>query len=412
MKRVKGFIFFTAIVLGIIGWAAIAWADEIVIGYTGPLSGPAGEYGQDCLNGLEMAVNEINQSGGIIVEGKKYTFRLEKMDDRVNPEIAVSNAIQMRKELKAVAIFNPVYTTIAALSKVNTDKRNEFLLMGYTSVPQASETGNKLYITIVPSFALYNMLFANLAWEKGWRKCAIVTTAGAYGDAWRKIFRTEWEKKGGVVTVDKSTNYYTRTDYAEPLADALKSNPDFMLIGGPSATTALIIEQARAKGYEGGFVLIDQAKFETLSSVMAKPLGLEGTIGACKISSVIFPASPAFTADYTREYKRNLTAEAAMNFTAMHALAKAIVIAGTATDVRAIRAAFPKVFPMLGDKYPYEFFGLTPDARIISVATIQTVKYGKFSQPQLYVWWVKSKKEFEQVKKISKSPVPLLLFSK
>ena len=412
MKRLKGFIFFTAIVLGIIGWAAIARANEIVIGYTGPLSGPAGEYGQDCLNGLEMAVNEINHSGGIIVDGKKYSFKLEKMDDRVNPQIAVDNAIRMRKEFKAVAVFNPVYTTIAALSKANTDKKNEFLLMGYTSVPQASETGNKLVIVIAPSFALYNMLFANHAWEKGWRKCAIVTTAGAYGDAWRKIFRTEWEKKGGTVTVDKSTNYYTRTDFAEPLAEALASDPDFMLIGGPSATTALIIEQARAKGYEGGFVLIDQAKFETISSIMAKPLGLEGTVGACMISSVVFPASPAFTTDYSKEYKRNLTAEAAMNFTAMHALAKAIVIAGTATDVRAIRAVFPKVFPMLGDKYPYEFFGLTPDGRITSVATIQTVKYGKFTQPQLYVWWVKSKKEFTLVQKVSKSPIPLLLYSK
>ena len=409
--KCKHFIFLTAMILGWL-WVAAAGAEDIVIGYTGPLSGPAAEYGLDCLNGVEMAINEINASGGLVVKGKKYSFKLERMDDRVNPEIAVNNARQMHKDFKTIAIFNPVYTTIEALSKANTDKKNEFLLMGYTSVPQASATGNKLTVILAPSFAVYNKLFADLAWKQGWRKCAMVVTAGAYGDAWRKTFRTEWEKKGGAVTVDKSTNYYTRTDFAAPLAEALASKPDFMLIGGPSGTTALIIEQARLKGYEGGFVLIDQAKLESISTIMEKPLGLEGTIGACKISSVVYPASPVFTTNYISHYKRNLTAEVAMNFTAMHALAKAIVMAGTTTDVRAIRAALPRVFPMLGDKYPYEFFGLTPDGRIISLASIQTMKYGKFTKPQLYVWWVKSKEEFEQVKKISKSPIPMMLYTK
>ena len=107
-------------------WTAVAGAEDIVIGYTGPLSGPAAEYGQDCVNGLEMAVNEINAQGGIAVRGKKYTFRLEKMDDKVNPELAVSNARQLRKEHKAIAIFNPVATTIAPLMKINQEKKNEF----------------------------------------------------------------------------------------------------------------------------------------------------------------------------------------------------------------------------------------------------------------------------------------------
>lgn len=407
MTRCKNFIFLTAMILGMI-WVAAAGAQEIVIGYTGPLSGPAGEYGQDCANGVEMAINEINAAGGVVVKGKKYIFKLEKMDDRVNPQITVNNALQMRKEFKAIAVFNPVFGTMAALMKINQEKKNEFLVMGYTSVPQASEMGNKLTIILTMPFHIYNKVFANLAWQRGWRKGAIVVTAGAYGDAWRKVFRDEWEKKGGVITVDKATNYYTRTDFAAPLAEALASEPDFMLIGGPSATTALIIEQARAKGFEGGFVMIDQAKLDAIQAVMEKPLGLEGTLGLAKVTSISFPATENFKQQYTAAYKRDYTWESVVNYTSMHALAKAIVAAGTVDDVRAIRAAFPKAFPMLGDKYPMEVFGITQGGRMLSTPVVQTMKHGKFTQPNLYVWWANTQKEFDQVQKITKGSIPFI----
>lgn len=409
MTRCKNFIFLTAMILGMI-WATAAGAQEIVIGYTGPLSGPAGEYGQDCLNGVEMAVSEINAAGGVTVKGKKYTFKVEKMDDQVKPPMAVNNAQQMRKEFKAIAIFNPVYNTIEALMKINQEKKNEFIVMGYTSVPTASETGNKLTVITTMPFTIYNKVFADLAWQRGWRKCAMVVTAGPYGEAWRKVFRMEWEKKGGVVTVDKGTNYYTRTDFAAPLAEALASNPDFLLIGGPSSTTALIIEQARAKGFEGGFVLIDQAKLDAIRAVMEKPLGLEGSIGIAMVSSIPYASTENFKQNYTAAYKRNYTWESVVHYTSMHVLAKAIASAGTVDDVRAIRAAFPKVFPMLGDKYPMEIYGITPSGRMISTPVAQTMKYGKFTPPHLYVWWAKSKKEFDQVQKITKGSIPLSWF--
>ena len=63
--------------------SALAWpaadasaqaAKEVVIGYTGPLSGVAAEYGQDCANGVEMAINDINAAGGITVKRCRSTI--------------------------------------------------------------------------------------------------------------------------------------------------------------------------------------------------------------------------------------------------------------------------------------------------------------------------------------------------
>ena len=77
-----------AVFLMLLSWSVLGIAAEIIIGFTGPLSGPAAEYGQDCVNGIDMAVKEINAAGGVTVKGNKYTFRLEKLDDRVDPTLA------------------------------------------------------------------------------------------------------------------------------------------------------------------------------------------------------------------------------------------------------------------------------------------------------------------------------------
>lgn len=410
MRKRISFTFLTAMILAIM-WAAVAGAEDIVIGYTGPLSGPAAEYGQDCVNGIDMAVNEINSKGGIIVKGKKYTFRFEKMDDKINPELTVANAQKLRKEHKAIAIFNPVFGNLLALMKMNTEKKNEFLVMAYTSVPTVSEMGNKLTVTLTMPFTIYSKIEAQLAWDKGWRRCAMVVTAGAYGEAWRKVFSNVWMKKGGIITADKPANYYTRTDFTVPLAEAMATNPDFLLIGGPSATTAMIIEQARARGFEGGFVLIDQAKLDAIQSVMQKPLGMEGSIGTAKVTDVPYPASAQFIQTYKDIYKRNVTWESVINYTSMHALALAIAEAGTVDNVYAIRGAFPRVFPMLGDRYPMEFHAMTPNGRMLCMAVVQTMKHGKFTEPHLYAWWTRSQKEADKIKKITKGSTQIIFMN-
>ena len=398
------FVFIAAMIL----WPSGAGrAEEIVIGFTGPLSGLGAEFGADCANGVEMAINEINGAGGISVKGKTFTFRLEKMDDKVNPELAVANAQQMRREHKAIAVFNPVFTTIAPLMQINTKPGSEFIIIAYTSIPQITDMRNPLTIVTVQPFTVYAKIEAEMAWERGWRSAAIVVTSGGYGDMWRQYFRQAWEKKGGVVTVDKSTNYYTRTDFAAPLAEAVVANPDFILIGGPSATTALIIEQARAKGFEGGFLLIEQAKLDAIRSVMVKPLGMEGCIGVARVADVPFAVSEEFTIAYQAKYKRNVTWEVVNNYAAMYALARSINAAGTAGDVRAIRSAFPRAFPMLGDRYPMEIYGITANGRFITAAVAQEVKHGRFKQPAAYVWWATNRKEFDQVIKTTKSSTPV-----
>jgi len=95
------------------------------------------------------------------------------------------------------------------------------------------------------------------------------------------------------------------------------------------------------------------------------------------------------------------------NYSAMHALAKAIAWAGTVENVRAIRAALPRAFPMLGDQFPAEIYGIGADGRMHTPAAIQELSRQGWIEPEYYVWWAGSRGEFSRIKEMSRSQLRL-----
>jgi branched-chain amino acid transport system substrate-binding protein len=399
MKSIKKMIC-TAFTLATVLAGGTVWAQDIVIGYSGPLSGLAADYGHDAYNGIELAVNEINAAGGVTVAGKKHKFKLERLDDMANPTQAANNARRFRAN-GAIAVFNPVYNTAAAMMKFNEEKGNEFMVLAFTSTPRITETGNKLLLVAPGSFSSLVEISADWALEKGWKKCAMLVTVGPYGDEWRSVFRKIWEKSGGVITSDKPANYYTETDYSSPITAALTTKPDVLLIGGPSDTTALMIEQCRQMGFKGGFILIDQANIDYIVGVLkgTKMLGnLIGSAGA----GIPSPQGRAVGARYREAYKKTANPISTFNFAFVHVLARAIAASGTTTDVYKIREAFPKAFPMYITDFPMEVYGVTSEGRLLVTTGTQTITNGKMDTPEIYFWWPKTRKEYEAVEKTSR----------
>src|ERR1700754_3727268 len=87
--------------------SAPAFAQEVVkIGYSGPLSGGAAQYGKNCLDGMNMAAAEIN-AAGLEVGGKKYKVEIVALDDKYNPSETAINAQRLVQESHTPAILVP-----------------------------------------------------------------------------------------------------------------------------------------------------------------------------------------------------------------------------------------------------------------------------------------------------------------
>ncbi len=328
----------------LMGTAALA-QETVTIGYTGPLSGGAALYGRNCLVGLEMAAKEVNDAGGFQVGGKTYKVNVVGLDDRYAPSEAAVNARRLRAQNGAPMVFVPHSGGVAAVQAFN--EQEGFILGAYTSVPAVTERGNKLTVRIPPSFAVYIDPFTKTEMGAYGKKLGMAPADHDYAKAWSGLMKPAWTRAGGTIAADNPMSYNKDTDFYSGVSRVLAASPDVLFVGGASEPTALVVKQARELGFQGGFLVMDQAKLDEMAKVLGGYESLEGAIGTMPI--VLDPRLGI--ADYVKRfrdaYKREPTSEASYNYTTLHAAVEAMKLAGSVTDATAIFAKLSEGFAKL-----------------------------------------------------------------
>ncbi|MGM0899562.1 MAG: ABC transporter substrate-binding protein [Bacillota bacterium] len=306
------------------------------IGYTGPLSGPAALYGERTLNGLKMAAEEINEAGGVDIDGTKYKINVVSLDDKYLPNEAGSNAKRLIQENKTPIVFTPHSGGIFALQVFN--QVDNFLIGAYSSEPAIAEAENPLTVMIPPRYDRYMPPFTKYTMERFGKKIAFLPTASQYGKDWAEALQPYWEEQGGEVVYNASIDFAKDTDFFTIITNALKEKPDVMFIGGASEPTAKVVKQARELGFEGGFVIMDQAKLDEMSRALGNSYEmLEGSIGVLPLVHSKEVAVPDYVKKYNEKYGEDPGSEAGLNYIGMHIMAKAMEAAGSVDDPAKIR---------------------------------------------------------------------------
>jgi branched-chain amino acid transport system substrate-binding protein len=96
----KKLIAVLTLAMGVAGFAGAAAAQELVVGYAGPMTGQYATFGLQFKNGAEQAVADINAGGGVL--GKK--IRLEMGDDACDPKQARAVAEKLTS-MKVPVVF-------------------------------------------------------------------------------------------------------------------------------------------------------------------------------------------------------------------------------------------------------------------------------------------------------------------
>ncbi|MBN3857898.1 ABC transporter substrate-binding protein [Paraburkholderia sp. Ac-20340] len=327
--------------------AAPTMAQEtaVHIGFSGPLSGGAAKYGQEVLEGMQMAVAEINQAG-LVVGGKKIKLDVVALDDQYNPSETAINARRLSQEYNASVLLVPHSGGCYAVQTIN--QQQKLLLLAYTSVPQLAARNNPLTIRIPPEFTSYTPAFVKYEMDKFGKDAAIANTDTDYGKAWTAAFKPAWQAAGGTIVADNPMSYNRATDFYSGVSRVLASKPKVIFVGGPSEPTGLIIRQARELGFKGGFVVMDQAKLDEVAKIAGGYGALDGSIGVMPIGDDPSPDAKSFVARFTKTHGGRMpTQEASLNYTAVWATVQAMKVAGTTTDATAIRKAYDQALKSL-----------------------------------------------------------------
>ncbi len=366
-----------AIAIGLAFSASGALAQEVVkIGYSGPLSGGAALYGKNVLSGMEMAANEINAKG-LEIGGKKYKVEIVALDDKYNPSETAINVQRLVQQHKTPAVLVPHSGGIFAVQAFN--EKSDVMLLAYSSLAQITERGNKMTIRIPPEINNYVQPFIRYEMGKFGKNVGIANADHDYAKAWTALFKPAWEAAGGKVVEENPMSYNKSTDFYSGVSRVMQGKPDVLFIGGPSEPTALVAKQARDLGFKGGFIVMDQAKLDEMAKVVGGLGPLEGSIGVMPLVNDMRPDAKLFVEKFRKAYPdRQPSSEVSLNYTAVHATAAAMKLAGTATDAKAIRAQMDKAIKSLPkENNPNDLDGVNDRGGVLADSVIAVVENGQ-----------------------------------
>lgn len=303
------------------------------IGFSGPLSGPAANFGENSLNGLKLAVEEINEDG-FEVNGEKHSLNLVSLDDKYLPNETASNAKRLVQENDTSIIFTPHSGGIYALQVFN--EQEEFIIGGYSSEPRISEEENSLTVQLPPTYDIYLDPFVDYTMNRFGEKIAVIPPVTEYGQDWAGALAPYWEEQGGEVVHEASVDFGKDTDFFTLLTNALEEDPDVLFIGGPSEPTANLLNQARDLGFEGGFIVMEQAKLDEMEKVTGSYDKLEGAIGVMPFVNVDNPGREEYIEKYNEVYGEEPGSESGLHYMSMYIFTEAMKAAGNVEDAEVI----------------------------------------------------------------------------
>ena len=174
---------------------------EIRVGIIAPLWGAYAEsIGQPLVNAAELAVRQVNENGGVLVQGKRYTVRLFIEDSQNNPQVAVQVARKLIAQERVVALIGMPFSRIAI--PVSAVAEAEGIPMISTTSTNPATTAGKAYVfraTFVDP--LQAKVLARFAfYEMSWQRVAMLyDVASAYNKGLAENFQQEFETLGGEV---------------------------------------------------------------------------------------------------------------------------------------------------------------------------------------------------------------------
>ena len=120
-----------------------AVAKELIIGLDADISSVAKAGGIAIQRGAELAIEEINNNGGVL----GHTLRLESRDHKGNPARGISNLKKFAKEDALVAVIGGVHTPVV-LQELETIHENNllFLVPWAAGTPITSNNHNPNYV--------------------------------------------------------------------------------------------------------------------------------------------------------------------------------------------------------------------------------------------------------------------------
>jgi branched-chain amino acid transport system substrate-binding protein len=217
--------------------------DPIKIGLVASQNGENKPWGDDNINGSQMAVDEVNAAGGI--NGHKVQLLLG--DSNSTPEQGKSAASKLVND-GIVGMLGEVASGITKqMAQVAFDSGVPIVAVGATRTDLADIGSNFFRVCYNDDFQ--GAVMAKFAWDYlKLKKVALMTDAKLpYSTGLSDSFRKTFEGYGGTI-VDEQKYQTTETQFSSYIANLKSKNPEGVFCSGYFTQVGPIVSQMRANG--------------------------------------------------------------------------------------------------------------------------------------------------------------------
>jgi branched-chain amino acid transport system substrate-binding protein len=384
-RRAQGLLAGTFLAAAVMGLGGLATAPAVyaqatakasgtpyLLGVSGPLTGQDAQYGEQWKRGFDLAIDEVNESGGI--KGRPLAYDFE--DSRSDPRQSIAIAQKFVGNPDILMELGD-FSSAASMAASPIYQRGKLVQFGFTnSHPDFTKGGDYMWSTAVTQAEEQPLLAHYAVKDLGFKRIAVLYLNTDWGQTSKAILTKTIEADGATVVAAEGYQPNDK-DFRSTLVRINAANPDSIVLISYYADGAQIVRQARGAGLKQPIAAVG-------SVYSPKFLELAGdAANGVYTQSNFFPQQPrpgavAFVKNFEAKYHAEPGFFSARAYDAVMVAAYALREAKTPTrqgvkDELAVIRDIPSVV--------YEKIAFDPKTRRVSGAnTISLqVKDGKFT---------------------------------
>lgn len=311
------------------------------LGLCDAFSGAGAVYGLPQKEAIEMAMEEINSSGGIQVGEDTYQIKLVKYDNKSDPNEGVA-ALRKLIDRDGVNIVTGWANSGVAMGVASIIGNEDVLIVVGTAGEESVTTqGYDNVVRIRPPAGYTGSPAGMFVADKGVKTIGVIgQLKDPFYQQYTDHFVKSFEKKGGKIVATESFAMGDRDMYTQ-LTSLLAKKPEAIFVPGYVEQAAFVYRQLGELKYEGTIYGFTGGSEEQFLNVVTKEQmegiydlrPVEGTIEA------LGETAAAYHKNYIERYGKEPTPNAIYAYDSIYALKAGIEKAGTVDDIHQIAAA-------------------------------------------------------------------------
>jgi branched-chain amino acid transport system substrate-binding protein len=336
------------VVLAAVLLGTAAWAQTITFGTSLQLTGSLANTGRYYRDAFNMAIDTINQQGGVDVGGKTYQLALKVLDNQSDNNLAVRQYTQLLTQDKVDFLLGPYASDFVLVTSAVAEKYQVPMIEGGGASGQIFSRGYKYVFGTLPAAGDYfKSTIDMMAKLNPPVKSIALLYADDSFDTSVAEGTTNLANHAGIDVVMDQRYSSNASDFSTIISQLKSKNPDAVLVAGHETEALNFIRQAKSLNFSPNMysftVGVPTADFrQALAKDANYAFGMTPWLPLASNKDQYFGDASQFAAAYQKRFGYAPDYHAASGVADVEAFVKAIEAAGS-LDPQAVRNAIANV---------------------------------------------------------------------